>query len=205
MLASNPVDPSQRISISYHKEHGPASVWPRRDDERGLGTSVALVGAAALLVAGYVVGGFVAASTAPSTYVTADPQPVEQDGGIGGPAAKQGGTPVATAVPGEFRLGPGNNQAPGIREPQSDVAPRLAMPAPVPGEFRLGPGNNAAPGLVAPVELPAPVPGEFRLGPGNNAAPGLVPVVATAGTDLPHDLHAAAIATMSPDEILPFK
>ncbi|HEX5825961.1 MAG TPA: hypothetical protein VFY23_00450 [Candidatus Limnocylindrales bacterium] len=179
MLASNPVDPSQRLSISYHKEHGPASVWPRHDEQRGLGNGIALFGAAALLAIGYVVGGLAAASAAPAAPVTGDPQPVEQDGGIGGPAAKQGGTPVGTAVPGEFRLGPGNNQPPGIREERPEVAPRLAVPGAVPGEFRLGPGNNAAPGLV--------------------------PAVATGGTDLPHDLHAAATATMSPDAILPFK
>jgi hypothetical protein len=41
---------------------------------------------------------------------------------------------------GEFRLGPGNDPAPGIV--------RVGIPAPVVGEFRLGPGNDPAPGIV---------------------------------------------------------
>jgi hypothetical protein len=48
-------------------------------------------------------------------------------------------------VPGEFRLGPGLDQPPGITV-------RLPSSArPVPGEFRLGPGLDQPPGIVVPL------------------------------------------------------
>ena len=48
-------------------------------------------------------------------------------------------------VPGEFRLGPGLAQPPGI----TVQVPNAARP--MPGEFRLGPGLAQPPGIVTPV------------------------------------------------------
>jgi hypothetical protein len=48
--------------------------------------------------------------------------------------------------PGEFRLGPGNQQPPGVVVPLS----RGGVADPIPGEFRLGPGNHQPPGVVNP-------------------------------------------------------
>ena len=130
MLASNPVDPSQAIRIHYQSPAGPASAFPR-EDEGGLGGSLKLLAAGALLATGYVIGGFAMAGTATAPTAV----PVEADGGIGGPVSKVGGNAVTTdPVAGEFRLGPGNNPAPGI-------VVRLGGSDPVPGDFRLSPGN----------------------------------------------------------------
>ena len=128
MLFANPVDPSQAIRIHYQSPAGPASAYPRTDE--GMDGTLKLLAAAALLAVGYVIGGFAVASVAPVA-----PTPVEVDGGIGGPVSKLGGQPVSIdPVPGEFRLGPGNNPAPG-------VVVRLGVPKPFPGDFRLSPGN----------------------------------------------------------------
>ena len=133
MLMSNPVDPSQAIRIHYQSPAGPASAFPR-DDEGGLGASLKLLAAAALLATGYVIGGFAVATPA-----TDAPVPVGAGGGVSGPVSKLGGQPVGQPVgndpvPDEFRLGPGNEPAPG-------VVMRLALPEPYPGDFRLSPGN----------------------------------------------------------------
>jgi hypothetical protein len=139
MLVSNPVDPSQVLKIDYVLPAGPASPL-RRDDEGGLGGAVSALGIAALLAVGYVAGGFASASPQPGAPVApADPVVV-----VGQPAAKAGG--FGQPVPGEFRVGPGNNRAPGIVVPLA--APVMDQPAR--GEFRLGPGNNDAPGIVVP-------------------------------------------------------
>jgi hypothetical protein len=132
MLFSNPVDPSQTIRIHYQSPSGPASPYPR--DDESLDGTLKLLAAAALLAIGYVIGGFAMASVAPV--------PVDVDGGIGGPVSKLGGgQPVShDPVPGEFRLGPGNDPAPG-------VVVRLGVPEPVPGDFRLSPGNLPPVGL----------------------------------------------------------
>ena len=132
MLASNPVDPSQAIRIHYQSPAGPASAFPR-EDEGGMGASLKLLAAGALLATGYVIGGFAMAGTAVST-TPVTPIPVEADGGIGGPAAKVGAPANTDPVVGEFRLGPGNNPAPG-------VVVRLGASQPYPGDFRLSPGN----------------------------------------------------------------
>ena len=135
MLFSNPVDPSQAIRIHYQSPAGPASAYPR--DDEGMDGTLKILAAAALLAIGYVIGGFAMASVTPVAQV-----PVEVDGGIGGPVSKLGGgQPVShEPVPGEFRLGPGNNQAPG-------VVVRLGVPEPFPGDFRLSPGNLPPVGL----------------------------------------------------------
>ena len=132
MLFSNPVDPSQTIRLHYQSPAGPASAYPR--DDESLDGTLKILAAAALLAIGYVIGGFAMASVSPV--------PVDVDGGIGGPVAKLGGgQPVShDPVPGEFRLGPGNNQAPG-------VVVRLGVPEPFPGDFRLSPGNLPPVGL----------------------------------------------------------
>src|SRR6187455_1668571 len=108
MLFANPVDPSQAIRIHYQSPAGPASAYPR--DDEGMDGTLKILAAAALLAIGYVIGGFAMASVTPVAQV-----PVEVDGGTGGPVSKLGGQPVShDPVPGEFRLGPGNNRAPGV-------------------------------------------------------------------------------------------
>ena len=108
MLFSNPVDPSQAIRIHYQSPAGPATPFPR--DDEGLDGTLKLLAAAALLAVGYVIGGFATASVTPVA-----PSPISVDGGAGHPVSKVGGQPVGQdPVPGEFRLGPGNNPAPGV-------------------------------------------------------------------------------------------
>jgi hypothetical protein len=142
MLAANPVSPDTTIHYLSLQSVGDHS-HVQRTDEGGIGDAVTLLGAAALVVVGYVIGGV--ASSAPVASAGDAPVPVD----IGGGAAKvkpDTGSPVtfapAGAVTGEFRLGPGNDPAPGVV--------RVTIPAPAPGEFRLGPGNDPAPGVVAP-------------------------------------------------------
>ena len=163
MLATNPVDPDYTfhfLSLQSVGEHSHV----QRTGEGGLGDAVTVLGAAALLVVGYVIGGV--ATSGPAATTGDMPQPVD----IGGGAAKikpANGAPATFApagpVVGEFRLGPGNDPAPGVV--------RIAIPAPAPGEFRLGPGNDPAPGVVR--AMPAPAAGEFRLAPGNQQPVGV--------------------------------
>jgi hypothetical protein len=131
MLATNPVDPDMAFRFGTLTSVGAHShVSPR--DEKGLGAALNIVGAAALLVIGYVIGG---AATAASSASVDAPQPVDLGGG---PAAisRTADRPVV----GEFRLGPGHDPAPGIV--------RVALPEPAPGDFRLGPGNAMPSGIV---------------------------------------------------------
>jgi len=62
---------------------------------------------------------------------------------VGSEAPRVTSGPVA----GEFRLGPGLEEAPGI------VIPLAGGPqaTPMPGEFRLGPGLQEAPGVLVPL------------------------------------------------------
>jgi hypothetical protein len=87
--------------------------------------------------------------------------------GFASPARPSAGN--GDPVPGEFRLGPGNQQPPGVvntleRRPLAEtwvpsVPPVVALPIrddapssdPAPGEFRLGPGNQQPPGVVNPL------------------------------------------------------
>jgi hypothetical protein len=66
-------------------------------------------------------------------------------------AIRRGSGPeqVPHAAPGEFRLGPGNLQPPGVVIP---LAGGSRAPGPVRGEFRLGPGNQQPPGVVIPLD-----------------------------------------------------
>ena len=107
----------------------------------GVGDAVTLLGAAALVVIGYVIGGVATSGTVASTGDA--PLPVD----IGGGAAKVKPATVvpptfAAAVPvvGEFRIGPGNDPAPGVV--------RVTIPAPAAGEFRLAPGNQQPIGVA---------------------------------------------------------
>jgi hypothetical protein len=118
MLVANPVDPSRAISISVMESSGPSDPYPRRSG-RARPLAIALVATGALAFAAAAMNGHGAAVPAGTTYKVAAP---------------------AAAVPGEFRLGPGNNQPPGIKV----AAPAAA----VPGEFRLGPGNNQPPEIT---------------------------------------------------------
>ena len=140
MLATNPVDPDYTfhfLSLQTVGEHSHV----QRTDEGGLGDAVTVLGAAALLVVGDLIGGVATSGTAASAGHA--PLPVD----IGGGAAKV--TPVTGApatfapagpVAGEFRLGPGNDPAPGIV--------RVSIPAPVAGDFRLAPGNQQPAGIA---------------------------------------------------------
>jgi hypothetical protein len=159
MLATNPVDPDYTFRFQTLQTIGDHSHFPR-SEERGVGGAAGLLGAAALLVIGYVVGGLASSATVASAGDL--PLPVD----IGGGAAKAAPFRTPTgAVVGEFRLGPGNDPAPGVV--------RLTMPAPAVGEFRLGPGNLQPAGVVR-ATMPAPAVGEFRLGPGNLQPAGIV-------------------------------
>jgi hypothetical protein len=138
MIATNPVDPDYTFRFQTLQSAGAHSHIRRTDEGRGLGDAVTALGAVALLVIGYVVGG-IATSAAAAAPVDA-PQPVD----IGGGVAKGDSSPATHAtggaVMGEFRLGPGNDPAPGVV--------RVTLPAPAAGDFRLGPGNDPAPGAV---------------------------------------------------------
>jgi hypothetical protein len=140
MLAVNPVSPDTTIHYLSLQSVGDHS-HVQRTDGGGLGDAVTLLGAAVLVVVGYVIGGI--ATSAPATSMGDAPLPVDFGGGAA-KATPATGSPITFApagpVVGEFRLGPGNDPAPGIV--------RVAMPAPAAGEFRLGPGNDPAPGVV---------------------------------------------------------
>jgi hypothetical protein len=140
MLAANPVSPDPTIHFQSLQSVGDHS-HVQRTDEGGLGDAVTLLGAAALVVVGYVIAGV--ATSAPVASGSDAPLPVDFGGGAA-KATPATGSPVTFApagpVVGEFRLGPGNDPAPGVV--------RVAIPAPVVGEFRLGPGNDPAPGVV---------------------------------------------------------
>ena len=136
-MLSNPVDPSQAIRIHYQSPAGPSVAFPR-EDEDGIGASLKLLAAAALLATGYVIGGFAGSSTP----AVSAPVPVEADGGIGGPVSKVGGSPVnLDQVIGEYRLGPGNEPGPGLLV-------ELPLPEPAAGDFRLSPGNLQPVGIA---------------------------------------------------------
>ena len=137
MLATHPDNTVHFSSLQSVGDHSHV----QRTDEGGIGDAVTLLGAAALVVIGYVIGG-VATST---PVASAEDTPLPAD--IGGGSAKIAPathSPVTFApagpVVGEFRLGPGNDPAPGVV--------RVAIPAPARGEFRLGPGNDPAPGVI---------------------------------------------------------
>jgi hypothetical protein len=138
MIATNPVDPDLTFRFQTLQSVG-AHEHFQRTDERALGDAVGLLGAAALLVVGYIVGGVASSAVA----VNGDaPQPVDIGGGVAKvPSAKvvPAKAPAGPVV-GEFRLGPGNNPAPGVV--------RVTLPAPAAGEFRLGPGNQTPPGIA---------------------------------------------------------
>ena len=114
MLATNPVRPDNTIHFLSLQSVGDHS-HVQRTDERGLGDAVTLFGAAALVVVGYVIGG-VATST-PVASAGDAPLPVDFGGGAA-KATPAAGSPVTFApagpVVGEFRLGPGNDPAPGV-------------------------------------------------------------------------------------------
>ena len=140
MIATNPADPDFAFHVLSLQPVGDHS-HVQRSDEGGLGDAVTLLGAAALVVVGYVIGGI--ATSAPATSTVEAPRPVD----IGGVTAKIRPAAVEPAtfaplgpVVGEFRLGPGNDPAPGVV--------RVTLPAPGAGDFRLGPGNDPAPGIV---------------------------------------------------------
>ena len=132
MLATNPVDPDMTFRFGTLASVGAHShIAPR--DQKGLGSALNIVGAAALLVIGYVVGGAATAATSASVDV---PQPVD----FGGGPAAIARTAVQDPVAGEFRLAPGNGM------PAGTV--RISMPEPAAGDFRLGPGNAMPAGVV---------------------------------------------------------
>ena len=140
MIAANPVDPDYSFHFLSLQSVGDHS-HVQRTDEGGLGDAVSLLGAAALVVIGYVIGGVATSGTVASTADA--PMPVD----IGGGAAKvkpATGAPATFApagpVVGEFRLGPGNDPAPGVV--------RVTIPAPAVGEFRLAPGNQQPAGVA---------------------------------------------------------
>jgi len=140
MLASNPIESDttfRSLSLQPVGDHSHV----QRADEGGMGDAVTLLGAAALLVVGYVIGGVATSGTAGSTGEA--PLPVD----IGGGAAKVRPATIvpatfapASPVVGEFRLGPGNDPAPGVV--------RVTIPAPAAGEFRLAPGNQQPIGVA---------------------------------------------------------
>ena len=140
MLASHPIESDTTFHFLSLQSVGDHS-HVQRTDEGGIGDAVTLLGAAALVVVGYVIGGVATSGTVAST---AD-QPLPVD--IGGGAAKVKPAPVAPTtfapagpVVGEFRLGPGNDPAPGVV--------RVTIPAPAVGEFRLAPGNQQPIGVA---------------------------------------------------------
>ena len=140
MLAVNPVSPDTTLHYLSLQSVGDHS-HVQRTDEGGIGDAVTLLGAAALVVVGYVIGGVATSGTVASTADA--PLPVD----IGGEAAKVKPTTIepltfapAGPVVGEFRLGPGNAPAPGVV--------RVTIPAAAAGEFRLAPGNQQPIGVA---------------------------------------------------------
>ena len=140
MLASKPIESDTTFHFRTLQSVGDHS-HVQRTDEGGMGDAVTVLGAAALLVVGYVIGGVATSGTVAASGDA--PLPVD----IGGGAAKVRPATVvpatfAPAVPvvGEFRIGPGNDPAPGIV--------RVTIPAPAAGEFRLAPGNQQPIGVA---------------------------------------------------------
>jgi hypothetical protein len=123
------LEPSlSRYLITYVDAPRNAVAVRRRPSSRRRAAAAASVGAAALVLAGAIAAGAF--------------RPAVQ--------ARPAGDCGHGAVPGEFRLGPGNQQPPGVVVP----ADRLAHPVAeqVPGEFRLGPGLAEPPGVVVPAD-----------------------------------------------------
>ncbi|HET9521338.1 MAG TPA: hypothetical protein VFO73_09860 [Candidatus Limnocylindrales bacterium] len=116
MFVVNPSDPSLSFPIRYVGDPAEAVPVRRRGSRRLRGAAAALGIAVAIVAGGAVVSGQAARPSA------------------GGP------------VPGEFRLGPGNQVPPGVVVPL-----RGSAGAPVPGEFRLAPGNQVPPGVIVPL------------------------------------------------------
>ena len=114
MIATNPVDPDFAFHFLSLQPVGDHS-HVQRSDEGGLGDAVTLFGAAALVVVGYVIGGI--ATSTPVASAGDTPLPVDFGGGAA-KATPATGSPVTFApagpVVGEFRLGPGNDPAPGV-------------------------------------------------------------------------------------------
>jgi hypothetical protein len=108
MLSTTPIDPHHLIRFDDFLPDGPHSAWPRRTERAPLpvGRSLAV---GALVIGAYLAGGSLAADASSPTGPVA--VPVLKSGGPGGGRAPG---PVATPVPGEFRLGPGNAMPPGL-------------------------------------------------------------------------------------------
>jgi len=115
MLASNPIAPDHAIRFPALQSVGAHEHLQRRAGG-GLGYAVGLLGAAALLVTGYVLGGIAASGTV--APVGDGPQPVD----IGGGAARVSPFPatgvvritIPTLAQGELGLGPVNQQPIGV-------------------------------------------------------------------------------------------
>ena len=141
MLASNPIELGHHLPLPSPSSRSATTATSSARTRAGSATRSTLLGAAALLVVGYVIGGVATSGTVASTADA--PLPVD----IGGGAAKVKPATVEPAtfapagpVVGEFRLGPGNDAAPGVV--------RVTIPAPAAGEFRLAPGNQQPIGVA---------------------------------------------------------
>ena len=123
MLATNPAAPDTTFhSLSLHPVGDHSHV--QRTDEGGLGDAVTLLGAAALLVIGYVIGGVATSGTAASAGDA--PLPVD----IGGGAAKVKPLPAAPAT---FARGAGRSSAssasvPATTRPRASSGSRSRRP-----------------------------------------------------------------------------
>ena len=104
MLATNPVDPRPISRLDILGPAGPHSPWPRKHDPAPFPV-VKFLGIGALVLAGYVVLGTIGADATQRVAKVADPV---------AKAAPAVMTPVATPVPGDFRLAPGNNRPQGV-------------------------------------------------------------------------------------------
>ena len=133
MLASNPIESDTTFHFLSLQSVGDHS-HVQRTDEGGIGNAVTLLGAAALVVIGYVIGGVATSGTVASTGDA--PLPVD----IGGGAAK---VKPATVVPADVRgRRPGRRrvphrprQRPGARRrPRDDPGTRGRRVPPRPGQ-----------------------------------------------------------------------
>ena len=123
MLASNPVDPDTTFHFLSLQSVGDHS-HVQRTTRAAIGDAVTLLGAAALLVIGYVIGGVATSGTVASTGDA--PLPVD----IGGGAAK---VKPATVVPADVRAGrPGRRRVPPRprQRPGPRRRPASTIPAP---------------------------------------------------------------------------
>ena len=133
MLASTPIESDTTFHFLSLQSVGDHS-HVQRTDEGGIGDAVTLLGAAALVVVGYVIGGVATSGTVAST---AD-QPLPVD--IGGGAAKV--TPAHARAghlragrPGRRRVPPRPGQRPGPRRrPRDDPGTRGGRVPPRPGQ-----------------------------------------------------------------------